>query len=87
MAQRCTFFFGRNVKDECYLHPLKNSKRFQFPLNVIIPQRIYQLISGVFLGGAPISTCNFFRPSVCPSVAQHISGTVHHLTIIFGTHV
>ena len=38
-----------------------------------------------FLGGAPTSMCHFFRPSICPSVAQHISGTVHHLIIIFGT--
>ena len=42
-----------------------------------------------FLGGAPTSMCHFFRPSicpsVCPSVVQHISGTVHHLIIIFGT--
>ena len=26
------------------------------------------------------------RPSVCLSVAHHISGTVHHLFIMFGTH-
>ena len=28
-----------------------------------------------------------FCPSVCLSVAHHIWGTVHHLIIIFGTHV
>ena len=42
-----------------------------------------------FLGGAPTSTCHFFCLSVhrfvCPSVMQHISGTLHHLIIIFGT--
>ena len=27
------------------------------------------------------------HPSVCPSVVHHISGTVHHVIIIFGTHV
>ena len=26
-------------------------------------------------------------PSVCPLVAHHISGTVHHLIVIFGTHM
>ena len=31
----------------------------------------------LFLGGAPTSICYFFRPSV----AHHISGTVHHLII------
>ena len=41
-----------------------------------------------FLGGAPTSIYHFFRlPSVCPSVAHHISGTVHHVIIIFGTYV
>ena len=40
-----------------------------------------------FLGGTPTSMCNFFRPSDRPSVAHHISGTVLHLIIIFGTHV
>ena len=41
-----------------------------------------------FLGGAPTSICHFFHLSVCPSlsVAHHISGTIHHLIIIFGTH-
>ena len=34
---------------------------------------------------APTSTCHFFRPSIRPSVAHHISGTLHHLIIIFGT--
>ena len=41
----------------------------------------------LFLGGAPISLCHFFRPSVCPSVAHQISGSVHHLIINFGTHM
>ena len=45
----------------------------------------------IFLGGAPTSICHFFclsvHPSVHPSVAHHISGTVDHLTIIFGTHM
>ena len=41
----------------------------------------------LFLGGAPTSLCHFFYPSARLSVMQHISGTVHHLIIIFGTHV
>ena len=45
----------------------------------------------LFLGGAPTSICHFFClsicPSVCPSITHHISGTVHHLIMIFGTHV
>ena len=44
-----------------------------------------------FLGAAPTSICHFprpsVRPSVHPSVAHHISGTIHHLIIIFGTHM
>ena len=39
----------------------------------------------VFLGGAPTSICHFFCLSVHLSVTHHISGTVHHLVIIFGT--
>ena len=47
----------------------------------------------LFLGGAPTSICHFFclsiSPFIClsvhPSVAQHISGTIHHVIIIFGT--
>ena len=38
-----------------------------------------------FLGGAPTSIYHFFRPSIRPSVAHHISGTILHLIIIFGT--
>ena len=40
-----------------------------------------------FFGGAPTSVCNFFCPSVCPSVVYHISGTMHHLIIIFGRYM
>ena len=36
-----------------------------------------------FLGEAPAAICHFFSPSVCLSVAHHISGTVHHLVIFF----
>ena len=47
--------------------------------------------SALFLGGAPTSICHFFGPSVHPfvhlSVVHHISGTVYHLIIIFGTHM
>ena len=32
-----------------------------------------------------LPVCPSVHPSVCPSVVQHISGTVHHLVIIFGT--
>ena len=39
----------------------------------------------LFSGGAPISICHFFRPSICLSVAHHISGTVLHMIMIFGT--
>ena len=40
------------------------------------------------LGGAPNSVSVFLsiRPSVCLSVTHNISGTVHHLIIIFVTH-
>ena len=48
---------------------------------------VYFFSHQLFLGGAPTSICHFFHPSVHPSVAHHISGTVHHLIIIFGTHV
>ena len=39
------------------------------------------------LGRAPTSICHFFCLSICLSihVVHHISGTVHHLIIIFGT--
>ena len=40
-----------------------------------------------FLSGAATSICHFFCPSVRPSVALYIPGTVHHLIIIFGTHM
>ena len=52
-----------------------------------------------FLDGARISISYFFCPavhlyvclsvclSVCQSVAHHISGKIHHVIIIFGTHV
>ena len=36
----------------------------------------------MFLGGAPTSVTF----SVRPSVAHHISGTIHHVIIIFGAH-
>ena len=45
------------------------------------------VFKGSFLGAAPTSICHFFLPSIRPSVAHHISGTVHHLIIIFGTHM
>ena len=44
----------------------------------------------LFLSGAPTSICHFFCLSVypvCPSITYHISGTVRHLIMIFGTHV
>ena len=41
----------------------------------------------IFLGGAPTSICHFFHPSVRLSVTHHISGTIHHLMIIFGTYM
>ena len=47
--------------------------------------KLAMLLCVFFLGGAPTSVCHFFHPSVRPSVARHISGTVHHLIIIFGT--
>ena len=40
-----------------------------------------------FLGGGPTSMCHFFWSSIYPSVAHHISGTAHHLIILFGTHM
>ena len=40
-----------------------------------------------FLDQAPTSMCRFFNPSVHLSVVHHFLGTVHHLIIIFGTHV
>ena len=51
----------------------------------------YIKINQILLGGAPACICHLFRPpvrpSVCPFVAHHISGTVHHLLIVFGTRV
>ena len=43
-----------------------------------------------FLSGAPTSMCHFHpsvRLSARPFVTHHISGIVHHVIIIFGTHV
>ena len=37
---------------------------------------------GIFLGGAPTSICLF---SICSFITHHISGTIHHLIIVFGT--
>ena len=43
------------------------------------------------VGGVPTSIYHFSClsdcPSVCPSITHHVSGTVHHLIVIFGTHV
>ena len=41
----------------------------------------------LFLGGTPTSICHVFHPSICPSVTHHISETINHVTISFGTHV
>ena len=45
----------------------------------------------IFLVGPPTSICHFFRLSnhlsVNLSAAHHISKAIHHLIIIFGTHV
>ena len=35
----------------------------------------------------PPSICPSVCPSILPSVVHHISGTVHYLSIIFGTHM
>ena len=42
-----------------------------------------------FLGGVPTSYMSLFLPvclSVCLSVVHHVSGTVHHVIIVLGTH-
>ena len=54
-----------------------SSKRFLISLNAFY----------LFLGESTTSICHFFRRSVRQSVAHHISGTVHHLIITFGTHM
>ena len=46
-----------------------------------------QKILFTFLGGAPISICHFFHPSIRLSVAHQISGTIYHLIVIFGTYI
>ena len=52
-----------------------------------VGNQVLLTLLAVFLGGAPTSMCHFFRLSVRPSVLYNFSGTVHHLIIIFGTHV
>ena len=52
-----------------------------------VGNQVLLTLLAVFLGGAPTSLCHFFRLSVRPSVLYNFSGTVHHLIIIFGTHV
>ena len=63
-----------NYSDSCFYHYLL----FFFFLFFLIL---------FFLGGAPTSMCHFFGLSVCPHIVHHFSGTVHHLIIIFGTHI
>ena len=38
---------------------------------------VYFFSHQLFLGGAPTTICHFFHPSVHPSVARHISRTIH----------
>ena len=40
-------------------------------------------ITNHFLGGAPTSICHFFCPSAHLTVPHHISGTIHHLIIVY----
>ena len=52
---------------------------------------IYIFIMYLLLGGARTSMCHFshmpIHLSVCPSIAYHIAGTIHHLIIIFGIYM
>ena len=77
---------------------LLNEKAFQVKFRRLIPEDIWvyrkkksrslknmESINFRFLGGACTSICHFFRPSISLSVAHHISGTVRHLIIIYGT--
>ena len=60
------------------------------PENIKIKQcYFFNLISNVIneVGHPPLYVTFSVRPSVCLSVAHHISGTIHHLIIIFGTHM
>ena len=62
----------------------------QAGIDVYIPHRKYLVkphSSPWFLSGTPTSICHFFCPSVCQSIAHHISGTIHHLIISFGTRI
>ena len=40
-----------------------------------------------FLGGTPTYICHFFRLFVRSFIVHHFPETVHHLVIIFGTHI
>ena len=60
-----------------------------------------EVVPKMLLGGAPTSICHFFgwdTPlymllflsvglSICLSLVHHISGTIHHVITIFGTHL
>ena len=60
-----------------------------------------EVVPKMLLGGAPTSICHFFWWGthlymllflsvglyICLSLVYHISGTIHHVVIIFGTHL
>ena len=54
---------------------------------------IFQIVIGIFRWGTHLYMSPFLsvRPSICPSVhpsvVHHISGSIHHLIIIFGAHM
>ena len=52
-----------------------------------LPMSVLVLNILLFLGGTPTSICHFFHPSICPSITHHISETINHVTISFGTRV
>ena len=67
-------FWAKTQQKELSPYSEKYSKKSDFPRNS--PQW-----KSWFSGGAPTF------PSIRPSFMHHISGTIHHLIIIFGTHV
>ena len=49
--------------------------------------RLVMISDFCLVGHPPLYVTFSVRPSVLLSVAHHISRTIHHLTIIFGTHI
>ena len=77
------YFLEKFLRSSCNYHIFY----FLFFLLAFTSDIRADIIFHKFLVGAPTSIRHFFHRSVCLSVGHRTSGTIHHLTIVFGTHV